>query len=223
MNNIFIEQKKFFSENLRKILRLKDLTQKDLSLELEKKGIKKGQSTIATWISKNTDSVSIPTQDVIDALCEILDCKLSDLIPDISGKPHPSFLEVTKKKFPVLGEVAAGKPIYMNEDRDVFIMADSDIEADYCLIARGDSMEDIGIKNGDIVFIKTCSELRDGEVGVVAIDDEATLKRIRYDKLNQKLFLISENKKYPPMEFYGEQLEHIHILGKAVIYQSLII
>ena len=219
-----IKTKQSFSDNLRRLLKLKDLTQKDLSDLLLTKGIKKGQSAISQWISKDYANVKMPSLDVITIISEILNCDISDLISDIAPKkPHPSFLEVTKKKFPVLGEVAAGKPIYMNEDRDVFIMADSEIDADYCLIARGDSMEDIGIKNGDIVFIKTCSELRDGEVGVVAIDDEATLKRIRYDKLNQKLFLISENKKYPPMEFYGEQLEHIHILGKAVIYQSLII
>ena len=215
-----IDIKKVFSENLKKQLSEKRITQKLLKDSLDEMGFDIKQQNFANWVR----GVAYPRdENIINAICIILSCSRSDLIPDLTQKPHPSFLEVTKKKFPVLGEVAAGKPIYMNEDRDVFIMADSDIEADYCLIARGDSMEDIGIKNGDIVFIKTCSELRDGEVGVVAIDDEATLKRIRYDKLNQKLFLISENKKYPPMEFYGEQLEHIHILGKAVIYQSVII
>ena len=215
-----IDIKKVFSENLKKQLSEKRITQKLLKDSLDEMGFDIKQQNFSNWVR----GVAYPRdENIINAICIILSCSRSDLIPDLTQKPHPSFLEVTKKKFPVLGEVAAGKPIYMNEDRDVFIMADSDIEADYCLIARGDSMEDIGIKNGDIVFIKTCSELRDGEVGVVAIDDEATLKRIRYDKLNQKLFLISENKKYPPMEFYGEQLEHIHILGKAVIYQSLII
>ena len=215
-----IDIKKVFSENLKKQLSEKRITQKLLKDSLDEMGFDIKQQNFSNWVR----GVAYPRdENIINAICIILSCSRSDLIPDLTQKPHPSFLEVTKKKFPVLGEVAAGKPIYMNEDRDVFIMADSDIEADYCLIARGDSMEDIGIKNGDIVFIKTCSELRDGEVGVVAIDDEATLKRIRYDKLNQKLFLISENKKYPPMEFYGEQLEHIHILGKAVIYQSVII
>lgn len=217
-----INTKQSFSDNLRRLLKLKDLTQKDLSELLLRKGIKKGQSAISQWISKDYANVKMPSIDVIAIISEILNCDISDLIPDITQKPHPSFLEVTKRKFPVLGEVAAGKPIYMNEDRDCYIMADSEINADYCLIARGDSMVDLGIEEGDIVFIKQTDQLRDGEVGVVAIDEEATLKRIRYDKLNNQITLISENKKYPPMIYKDEQLEHIHILGKAVFYQAII-
>ena len=221
MNNSFQTSKKYFSENLRKIMKNKDITQKKLSEKLNEIGIKKGQGAIATWTNKELKKVSVPTSDVIEALCNILDCDKSELIYG-SQKPHPSFLEVTKRKFPVLGEVAAGKPIYMNEDRDCYIMADSEINADYCLIARGDSMVDLGIEDGDIVFIKQTDQLRDGEVDVVAIDEEATLKRIRYDKLNNQITLISENKKYPPMIYKDEQLEHIHILGKAVFYQAII-
>ena len=217
-----INTKKSFSDNLRYFLQINNLTQKELSLKLYENGIKKGQSAISQWISKDYENVKMPSLDVITVISEILKCNISDLIPNLTQKPHPSFLEVEKRKFPVLGEVAAGKPIYMNEDRDCFVMADSDIDADYCLIARGDSMIEIGIKNGDLVFIKKCDMLRDGEVGVIAIEDEATLKRVRYDKLNNQIILISENQKYPPMIYTGEQLDHIHILGKAVFYQSLI-
>ena len=222
MNNAFSDTKKYFSENLRELMRVKNITQKDLIEKLKEKNIEKSQSTISSWISKDIKYIKVPTTDVINALCDILDCNRNVLIPDVSSKPHPSFLEVTKRKFPVLGEVAAGKPIYMNEDRDCYVMADSEINADYCLIARGDSMVDLGIDDGDLVFIKQTDQLRDGDVGVVAIDDEATLKRVRYDKLNNQITLISENKKYPPMIYKDEQLDHIHILGKAVFYQAII-
>ena len=222
MNNAFSDTKKYFSENLRELMRVKNITQKDLIEKLKEKNIEKSQSTISSWISKDIKYIKVPTTDVINALCDILDCNRNVLIPDVSSKPHPSFLEVTKRKFPVLGEVAAGKPIYMNEDRDCYVIADSEINADYCLIARGDSMVDLGIDDGDLVFIKQTDQLRDGDVGVVAIDDETTLKRVRYDKLNNQITLISENKKYPPMIYKDEQLDHIHILGKAVFYQSMI-
>ena len=221
MNNAFIENKKYFSENLKEIMKNKNITQKELSSLLAEKGIKKGQTTIATWIARDVSKVSVPTVDVIEALCDILECDKSLLIYT-TQKPHPSFLEVTKKKFPVLGEVAAGKPIFMNEDRDCFVMADAEINADYCLIARGDSMTGLGIKNGDLVFIKSQDIVRNEEIAVVAIDEEATLKRFFYDKLNNKITLKSENPKYDDMVYQGDQLDHIKVLGKAVFYQSMI-
>lgn len=214
-----IDIKKVFSENLKKILEKNRFSQKLLKDKLDEMGFDIKQQNFSNWCR----GVSYPRdENIINAICLILNCTRSDLIPDITHKPHPSFLEVTKRKFPVLGEVVAGKPIYMNEDKDCYVMADADIDADYCLIARGDSMADLGIDNGDLVFIKICNQLRDGEVGVVAIDDEATLKRVRYDKLNNQITLISENKKYPPMIYKDEQLDHIHILGKAVFYQAII-
>ena len=214
-----LNTKKVFSDNLKKIMSNNRFKQKDMMLKLNEMGFNVKQQNISKWMNAEAYPRD---ENIINAICIILNCSRSDLIPDVTQKPHPSFLEVEKRKFPVLGEVAAGKPIYMTEYRDCFVMADSDIDADYCLIARGDSMIEIGIKNGDLVFIKKCDMLRDGEVGVIAIEDEATLKRVRYDKLNNQIILISENQKYPPMIYTGEQLDHIHILGKAVFYQSLI-
>ena len=58
------------------------------------------------------------------------------------------------KKFPMLGEIACGKPIFANEEHETYIDAADDIKADFCLTARGDSMTGARIFNGDIVFIK---------------------------------------------------------------------
>lgn len=92
----------------------------------------------------------------------------------------------------------------------------------FCCSSKKQNCIYLYYNDGDLVFIKICDQLRDGEVGVVAIDDEATLKRVRYDKLNNQITLISENKKYHPMIYKDEQLDHIHILGKAVFYQAII-
>ena len=215
-----LDSKKFFSENLKRLLLENKMSQKELVDKLSEQGIQTTQPRLSTWISGSRFPRDL---NVLNALCKIFNCQVSDLIPEANPlKPHPSFLEVTKKRFPVLGEVAAGKPIFMNEDKDCFVMADAEINADYCLIARGDSMIGLGIKNGDLVFIKTQDMVRNEEIAVVAIDDEATLKRFFYDKLNEKITLKSENPKYDDMVYQGEQLEHIKILGKAVFYQSLI-
>ena len=223
MNENDFKSESYFSNNLKKIMQEQNLTQNNLVEKLKELGIETQQSTISYWLNKNVEKVRIPSTKKINALCKILNCQISDLLLEANQlKPHPSFLEITKKRFPVLGEVAAGKPIFMNEDRDCFVMADAEINADYCLIARGDSMIGLGIKNGDLVFIKNQDMVRNEEIAVVAIDDEATLKRFIFDKLNNKIILKSENPKYDDMVYQGEQLEHIKILGKAVFYQSLI-
>ena len=215
-----IDIKSEFSNNFKRFLDENRYKQKDIIDKLKDMGFDIKPQNISRWINGE----SFPRdENIIGALCIIFNCQRSDLIPEANPqKPHPSFLEITKKKFPVLGEVAAGKPIFMYEDKDCFVMADAEINADYCLIARGDSMINIGIKNGDLVFIKKQDMVRNEEVAVVAIDEEATLKRFIYDKLNNRVTLKSENPKYADMIYEGEQIEHIHILGKAVFFQSVI-
>ncbi len=53
-------------------------------------------------------------------------------------------------------------------------------------------------------------------IGVVIIDDEATLKRVYYYPDKQRLVLQPENKKYEPLVYVGEELETIRIIGKTV-------
>ena len=72
------------------------------------------------------------------------------------------------------------------------------------------------LMNGDIVFIRKQPEVNDGQIAAVLIEDEATLKRVYYDKPNNVLSLVAENPKYRPFIYSGEQLDHIRILGRAV-------
>lgn len=127
------------------------------------------------------------------------------------------------KKFPLLGEIACGTPIFANEDRESYVMAGTNIKADFCLKAKGDSMINARIMDGDIVFIRKETEIMDGQIYAVAIDDEVLLKRVYYDKEENIFQLISENPAYKPIILTGEKLEHITILGKAIAFQSDVI
>lgn len=124
------------------------------------------------------------------------------------------------KKFPLLGKIACGEPIFADEDRESFIMADMDINADFCLTAEGDSMINARIQDGDIVFIKSMPMVDNGEIAAVIIDDEATLKRVYYYPEKNKLVLQAENPKYEPFIYTNEELNQIRILGKAVYFMS---
>ncbi len=127
------------------------------------------------------------------------------------------------KKFPLLGEIACGQPIFVNEDRESYILAGSNINADFCLKARGDSMVNARILDGDIVFIRQQPVVNDGEIAAIVIDDTATLKRVYYDKEHNTIQLIAENPAYRPLVYQNDSLDEIKILGKAVAFQSDVI
>ena len=72
------------------------------------------------------------------------------------------------------------------------------------------------IYEGDDVFVRRQSSVAQGDIAVIMIEDEATLKRV-YFKENQ-LVLQPENDKYEPMTFTPEQIEQkrIMIIGKVL-------
>ena len=143
----------------------------------------------------------------------------TDQIAELINK-YDNISSVKMKRFPLLGEIACGEPIFAQEDKENFIMADMDINADFCLTAHGDSMINARIHDGDIVFIKQMPIVDNGDIAAVIIDDEATLKRVYYYPQKNKLVLSPENPKYEPFVYVNEELDQIHILGKAVYFMS---
>lgn len=140
--------------------------------------------------------------------------------PEISLDDFPNLCPVHLKRFPLLGEIACGEPIFAIEEKDNYLMADADIRADFCLIARGDSMIGARIYDGDAVFIRSQPIVENGEIAAVIIDDEATLKRVYYDPRHARLQLVAENPAYAPLVYVGSELENVRILGKAVAFMS---
>lgn len=120
----------------------------------------------------------------------------------------------------MLGKIACGEPIWADEDKESYIMAGMDIKADFCLTAQGDSMINARINDGDIVFIVKQPIVDNGDIAAVIIDNEATLKRWYYYKDDNKLMLVAENPKYPPLVYINEELNSVRCLGKAVYFMS---
>ncbi|MCI9290786.1 MAG: repressor LexA [Clostridia bacterium] len=139
---------------------------------------------------------------------------------DIDLYKYDNILPITTQKIPFLGSVACGQPIYAEEDKESYIVLGTNIKADFCLRAQGDSMIDARIHDGDIVYVRKQEAVDNGEVAVVLIGDEATLKRVYYYPDKQKLLLQPANPKYEPFIYVGDELDQIRILGKAVAFQS---
>lgn len=125
------------------------------------------------------------------------------------------------RRYPVLGDIACGQPILAEgkPSGEEYVSA-TEVEADFCLIAKGDSMVGARIYDGDEVFIQQTDVVENGEIAAVALDDEATLKRLYYYPEEQRLVLYPENPAYEPLVFTGEELDHVHILGRAVAVQG---
>ncbi len=138
------------------------------------------------------------------------------------GHPLPANVEPLRlRRYPILGEIACGKPILAAEDHEGSYVTATSTNAHFCLTAKGDSMIGARICDGDKVFIQQADIVDNGEIAAVVVhDDEATLKRVFYYPEKEKLVLVSENPDYDPLVFTGEELDHIHILGRAVAFQA---
>ena len=162
--------------------------------------------------------------DKIEALARALDVSPASLMGWDNKNEISSFNNITSlaadgvktKKLPLLGNVACGEPIFASEEQDYYATVGADMGADFCLKAKGDSMINARIFDGDTLFVKKQDSVDDGEIAVVLIDDEATVKRVYFDRENGILTLIPENPTYKPMRYTGSKLNRIRILGKVV-------
>ncbi len=172
---------------------------------------------LAKGMNITIQSLIESADDVPISLC--VDFDTNSNVPSLTANNiHP----IKLKKFPLLGEIACGEPIWADEDKESYIMADMEIDADFCLTANGNSMINARIQNGDIVFIKKMEMVRNGEIAAVIIDNEATLKRVYYYPDKNKLVLNPENPNFEPLVYINEELDDIRILGKAVYFMSVV-
>ena len=155
---------------------------------------------------------------------EKLEISLDDLGLDYRPefKKHIELIDIAplkRKKYPLLGVVACGEPTIdeMNEYFDF-----DDIDADFALKCKGDSMIGAHIYDGDIVLIKRCEIVDNGQIAAVAVDSdgECTLKKVYFDKEREQLTLMPCNPAYDPIIIHGAALNEVRIIGRAVGFFS---
>ena len=96
----------------------------------------------------------------------------------------------------VLGDIACGLPNFAEENIEEYVSLPESMFGQgefYILRARGESMIEAGIEDGDLVVIRKQSDANDGDIIVALVEEEATLKRLYRDEENGRIILHPEN------------------------------
>lgn len=222
-----------------------DLLRKNLMLELyqnikkRRLALKMSQQELADKLGYTSRSsiakieagkVDIP-QSKIQDFATALRCTPADLMgwnqekeKDLTDKPDYSHvhnvipLPISTKQVLLYDGIACGEPKFADGRMADMISLPEGVNADFAIVCHGDSMINLRIKDGDIVFIRDQQDVDDGEVAAVLIEDDATLKKVYHKPYG--LLLMPANENYEPQIYTPEQMLNIRIMGKAIAFLS---
>ncbi len=123
------------------------------------------------------------------------------LVPGTSrGIRLEATAETPEETLPLVGRVAAGAPVLSEENIEGRYRFDPDLfqpRPDYLLRVRGMSMRDAGILEGDLLAVHRTREARNGQIVVVRLDNEVTVKRLEIQE--ERVRLLPENPEFEPI------------------------
>ena len=200
----------------------KGLTLDDIAQEI---GV--ARSTVQRYEKGTIEKIKLP---VLEAIARALDvnpawlCFKSDKMePTKYDRPFPSNIVPLPqmREWKVLGATACGKPLH-RELLDETVMATDDVKADVVFRCVGDSMINARIFDGDAVFVRLQPEVENGQIAVVRVDDEYTLKRVYFHE--DYVELRPENPVHKAIILRGHQLEpeYFEVVGLAAAFMSVI-
>lgn len=181
----------------------------------EKLGVNK--SSISRWESGETTRFK---DETIARICTVYGLDINYLIGSedngLVGKDE--FIKyVPEKKIPLIGVIAAGQPLYAEENIEGYIYYDgNDGDEYFALKVKGDSMNAARIEEGDILIIRRQSYVENGEIAAVMVNgDNATVKKFHRENNTVVLMPMSRNPEHQP-QVYDLRETKIQILGKVV-------
>ncbi|MCR4404830.1 MAG: transcriptional repressor LexA [Candidatus Acetothermia bacterium] len=121
-------------------------------------------------------------------------------------------LFLNRHQIPLVGRVAAGKPILAVENIEGFLSLEELFpgEGNFALRVQGDSMKEADIKHGDILIVRQQPTAEVGEIVVAIVnEEEATVKRLA--RIGGRLYLKPANDRYEPIPAEGAR-----IVGKVI-------
>lgn len=200
-----------FAERLIKALEIRGMSAAELSRRLDV-----DEGTVSNYKKGRYE----PKQRRLQEISKTLNVSIAWLLgADVPMETIDNIVPVKRVRYiPILGKIACGEPILAEENQEGKLMLPEQVNADFALICKGDSMIDARIHDGDIVYIQQQPTVENGEIAAVLINNESTLKRF-YQK-GDTVILKPENSDMEPLIFTKEQLNEIKIIGKAVYFLS---
>ena len=186
------------------------LTQTELG---EKLGVK--TNAVSKWECNRVED--IPTSK-IKAMAVLFEVPPSYLIDDDSLPPSAAPIDLTSRhRIPILGRIAAGLPLYAEQNIEGYTLTDLNGGAEYfALRGTEDSMNAARIEDGDVIIVRRQDEVENGELAVVMVgDDDATVKRFYSTDSTVTLMPQSRNPIHQP-QIYDLEKTKIKVLGKVV-------
>jgi len=182
---------------------------------LEEKGVK--QTWLADRLGKSYNMVNSyvqnrrqPSIEDLFKIAEILSVDAKELL-DIDKKKETKIIQLNSDEglsehtvnVPLLGSVACGAPMFAQENIEAYIPVSTQLikpsNKYFILKASGNSMNEAGINNGDLVLVKQQQVANDKDLVVALIDDEATIKEFHK---KQNIIILkpkSTEKKHQPI------------------------
>ena len=202
--------KTILSRNIRHYMEQNNKTRNEMCKAL---GVK--YTTFADWVNAKT----YPRIDRIEQMAAYFGIEKSDLLEErlptgaIPYQKHPT------QPIPIVGVVSCGIPLLAEDNIEGYYETSlQDItsgETYFWLRAKGDSMINVGIHEGDLLLIRQQNDVDSGDIAVVSINgDDATLKRVI--KKENALILQPENPSYETKIFVGEEMASVHIRGRLM-------
>ena len=157
-------------------------------------------------ISKYKAGEMAPKMTAIIAIAEKYGVRHQWLM-GIDDEKYPK-IDSTYMVVPVLGRIAAGKPINVEEDILGYESVPTALRIDFALQVHGDSMIGARIYDKDIIFFRKQDMVETGEIAAVQIDkQEYTLKRVYYDQ--RSIELRADNPMYTPIVYTGTDRKEV--------------
>jgi len=121
---------------------------------------------------------------------------------------------------PIIGTVAAGVPIWAEENITGEVLVETSVVKSgkcFALHVKGDSMIGAGINHGDLIIVRKQSLAENGAIVVALLDNEATVKRLHI--ADDIIELVPENPRLKPIRISDE--DNLLILGKVVACKKI--
>ena len=203
-----------FGDRLKKLRKEKNLTMDEFVQGINSKF--PNMILNKSIVSRYENNIHKPkTFQMVEAIADFFEVSVNYM----TGKTNDKYGEEIKyRQIPILGTIACGVPIMAQEDILGYEYILPNDRCDFCLRAKGDSMINARIYDGDTVYLIQQPTVENGEIAAVLIDNEATLKRVYM--IDGAIILRAENPNFKDIVISKKDKKDVCILGKAVFFKS---